>query len=282
MNWSDERYVRLFIRDTVTWKSLKFEGQTVLMHVLRKLDRAGVLDIGSTDPVEAVHLVTDIPIDFARIGLKRCIDCGVLEVDGDRILMPNYLDAQESIASNAARVRKYRARQKDLKDLMPDPDPPDPPTPNPPDSNAALPGWRNGNFAWLKVFGCWAEFTDCFDEPGHHKQACESIARMALKMDSQNPRRPLERAVRNCAADPWVLSKRPTPNYLAKNWTKFAAGPKRSKNDDDYRDLSRKAKEIRENYDYAVRMDDSAGVVAKLKTQAEIAKSKCTEYLAGY
>ena len=115
MDWSNERYVRIYTRDTLTWKILKWEGQTVLMHLSRRLDRAGVVDIGEVSPVDAVVALTDLPFELVEVGLKRCLEREVFVLDGDRILMPNYIEAQEAEASNAERQRRYRALRKALR-----------------------------------------------------------------------------------------------------------------------------------------------------------------------
>jgi hypothetical protein len=111
MDWSNERYVRLYTRDTITWKRLRWEGQLVMMSVLRKLDRSGVLDLGGLKSHEALELSLDLPTDILKTGLDRCLETGVLVVDGGRILMPNYFEAQESRAGNAERQRRYRSRR---------------------------------------------------------------------------------------------------------------------------------------------------------------------------
>lgn len=117
MDWANERYVRLYTRDTVTWLRLRWEGQCVLVLALRKLDRAGVLDLGGVDPHEAIETVTGLPMEVAKAGLDRCLQLGVFVIDGDRLLMPKFLDAQEATASNAERQRRHRAKKKALDGL---------------------------------------------------------------------------------------------------------------------------------------------------------------------
>ena len=46
MRWEDERYVRLYTRDSVDWLMLSLEAQGLLALILRKLDRAGILPLG--------------------------------------------------------------------------------------------------------------------------------------------------------------------------------------------------------------------------------------------
>ena len=46
MNWEDERYVRLYVRDTGDWCALSWDAQALLMHLLRKTDRSGIVQLG--------------------------------------------------------------------------------------------------------------------------------------------------------------------------------------------------------------------------------------------
>lgn len=48
MNWSDERYVKLYERDTLTWP---WQAKCVFALLLRKVDRSGVLDTGRSDTI---------------------------------------------------------------------------------------------------------------------------------------------------------------------------------------------------------------------------------------
>lgn len=118
MDWSNERYVRLYVRDTVTWKLLKWEGQTVLTQLMRKLDRAGVLDLGGCTPYEAIEALTELPENIIKTGFNRCIEKKVFVVKNDCILMPNFLDAQETPQSDAERARASRERRRDKAKLQ--------------------------------------------------------------------------------------------------------------------------------------------------------------------
>lgn len=113
MDWSDERYVRLYTRDTATWNSLEWEGQTVLMHLLRKVDRAGVMDF-EDDVADAVRHITRLPAEVIAVGLPKLIQKKVVEVTGSTLVFPNFLEAQEAKASERQRSAEYRARRRDL------------------------------------------------------------------------------------------------------------------------------------------------------------------------
>jgi len=114
MDWSDERYVRLYTRDTATWKRLKWQGQTVLMHLLRKVDRAGVLETkGESDAAAAIEAVTDLPNEVVEPGLKKLLEQEVVALRGNMLLFPKFIEAQEAHHTDAHRMREYRARRRD-------------------------------------------------------------------------------------------------------------------------------------------------------------------------
>ncbi len=114
MDWANERYIRVYIRDTLTWKRMRFEGQTVFMHVARKLDRAGRLPLDGMSPAEAISILTDVPEDFAVAGFDRLLspDLGVFQVVRGSLIAPNWVEAQEAKASPAQRQRESREKRK--------------------------------------------------------------------------------------------------------------------------------------------------------------------------
>lgn len=112
MDFANEYYVRLYTRDTTTWKRLAFEGQTVLMHVLRKMDMAGVLDVEDMEPWEGAVLHCGIPEDFARRGMERCIALGVLIHQSPFLVAPKYREANEASKSDRQRQAESRTRRR--------------------------------------------------------------------------------------------------------------------------------------------------------------------------
>jgi hypothetical protein len=110
MNFEDESYVRLYTRDTSTWLRLGFEGQAVLVFLIRKLDRSGVLD-GIEEPATDVALVTGVPLAIVEVGLPRLLERGVLTLRGTQLVMPNYVQAQNARQSDRVRKLESRARR---------------------------------------------------------------------------------------------------------------------------------------------------------------------------
>jgi Meiotically up-regulated gene 113 len=113
MDWPNERYVRVYTRDTVTWKLLDWRGRTVLMLMLRKVDRSGVVDVGE-DGAAGLAAVLELPIDVVEAGLAQLMKRRTIEHTGTAFVMPNFLEAQEAPQSDAQRKRASRERRRDL------------------------------------------------------------------------------------------------------------------------------------------------------------------------
>jgi hypothetical protein len=106
MDWANERYVRIYTRDTRTTKLVGWEGRAVLWEVLRKVDRAGVMEGVRT--AEDLALMVDIPLEFVRVALDRMISVGAVELSDMGLVVPNYLPAQETPQSDRQRQRESR------------------------------------------------------------------------------------------------------------------------------------------------------------------------------
>lgn len=112
MNFSDERYVRLYSRDTTTWKRLGWEGQCTLCQILRRLDRSGVLEIEDVSPAAAVSLHTGGPIAFIAAGVAKLLELGVMEHVGTSLVFPKFIEAQEAATSDKQRQKESRERRR--------------------------------------------------------------------------------------------------------------------------------------------------------------------------
>lgn len=110
MNFEDEHYVRIYTRDTKTWLRWGWEGQCVFMATMRKLDKAGILDVD--DPIEDVALVTGLPVEIVTAGLPRVLRSGTFEVRNGRLVCPRYIEGQTAAKSDAQRMREHRERRR--------------------------------------------------------------------------------------------------------------------------------------------------------------------------
>ena len=115
MNWSDERYVRIYTRDTPEWLCLSFPAQALLCLLLRKVDRAGVLALGKLGR-RAVGVAIGFPGDWPRLepALDELLADGCVRIEGDLLLVPNFIEAQEAKATDKARAKKRREKVRDL------------------------------------------------------------------------------------------------------------------------------------------------------------------------
>jgi hypothetical protein len=113
MRWEDERFVKVYTRETLTTLRLEWQGRAVLAELFKKVDRAGLLEIGHEDPVAALASLFRMPEEVVRVGWDRLTsgkDPVVTIRDGmsRAIFIPNFLPAQEANQSNTARKQKSR------------------------------------------------------------------------------------------------------------------------------------------------------------------------------
>lgn len=123
MDFANEPYVRIYRRDSQTWRRLGFEGQVCLMFLLRRTNLAGVIELEGFEPWQAASLC-GVPEELARVGVARLVELGCIAVADGRLAFPRYAEAQESPASQAERQRESRAKAalRDGKPTQPRPD----------------------------------------------------------------------------------------------------------------------------------------------------------------
>jgi hypothetical protein len=111
--WADERYVRLYTRDTVDWVAWGWEAQALFTLVLRKVDRAGTLALGKHGARGLAGLVA-MPLEVVERALRVLLEDGALELHGTVLVARNFIEAQEARASDRQRQQECRARKRDL------------------------------------------------------------------------------------------------------------------------------------------------------------------------
>lgn len=113
MHWEDEPYVRVYLRDTVTWRKLDWQARSLLLLLLRKVDRAGCMEVGS-DHAEGVALLVEMPLEVAAPALDRLLDVGSVTVRNGTLVMPNFVEAQAAKRTDKARQAEARAKRRDI------------------------------------------------------------------------------------------------------------------------------------------------------------------------
>lgn len=108
MRWDDESYVRLFRRTTPDWSLVPGPARSLFYALLREVDRAGILPMRKG--LAGVAKVIDWPQDLFDRYFPELLDDGCVRIEGDTLVIPNYLAAQEVHMSDAQRKRDQRER----------------------------------------------------------------------------------------------------------------------------------------------------------------------------
>jgi len=111
VNFEDEHYVRIYTKDSKTWLRWGWEGQTVFMHLMRRVDKAGVLD-DIQDPIPDVALLTGLPEAVVAQGLPRLLASDTLQHVNGLLVVPRYIEGQTSKRSDAVRAKESRERRR--------------------------------------------------------------------------------------------------------------------------------------------------------------------------
>jgi hypothetical protein len=109
MNWADERYIRVYTRDTADWLALGWEAQALFLLLQRKADRAGIVQCGRSG-VRGLAALVGMPPDVATRALAVLLEDGCLQATTGGFVFPEFLEAQEATSSDAARQRKHREK----------------------------------------------------------------------------------------------------------------------------------------------------------------------------
>lgn len=110
MNYGDERWVKLYTRDTASWLLMGWEAQAVLMQLMRRVDRAGVLNTAG-DPVGFISLLCRMPKEIVQIGYQKLVEMDTVSESENAIVLVNFLEAQENKTSDAEKQRRRRERR---------------------------------------------------------------------------------------------------------------------------------------------------------------------------
>ena len=103
MNWPDERYVRVYTRDTLEWQALPWQSRAVWLFLLRRLDRSGVLEVRpGPDRLRMISTAIGVPQEIVEVGVAGLLVDGCLLENEFGFVAPNFIEAQEAKASDAS------------------------------------------------------------------------------------------------------------------------------------------------------------------------------------
>lgn len=114
MRWEDERYVRIYTRDTPDWLAMQWQGRAVFYELARKVDRAGFIGVGKSG-IRGLAGCLHMPVEVVEVGIEDLITDGCVQRVEGGYLIRNFLEAQETPQSDKARKRNQRERDRDSK-----------------------------------------------------------------------------------------------------------------------------------------------------------------------
>lgn len=114
MDWSNERYVRIYTRDTADDLVLSWQAMGLWPLIVRKADRSGV--IATAHGPRGLAALVRWPLEVVIPAIAELLEDGriVESVDPRGYVIPNYVSAQEAPQSDAQRQRESRERRRDV------------------------------------------------------------------------------------------------------------------------------------------------------------------------
>lgn len=115
MNWSDEPWVKLYRRNTADWLAVGWEARAVYHELLKNVNRRGQIALGKSG-LRGLAVVLQMPQDVVERSIPILVEDGALVASSTDVVLVNFVEAQETRQSDAARKRAQREREKDQLD----------------------------------------------------------------------------------------------------------------------------------------------------------------------
>ena len=110
LDYSDERYARLYTRDTPEWHVLTWQAKAVYCLLRRKVDRSGVVPLGRGG-LRAVSALVGVPGDVGEPAMRELADSGYLDINAARVAVVEFVESETAVKSDALRQAESRARR---------------------------------------------------------------------------------------------------------------------------------------------------------------------------
>jgi hypothetical protein len=114
LQWEEERYARVYCRDTLDWQALSWDAQALWCQLNRKATRSGRIDLGRIGRRGVAALLGRAEL-AQRLdqALQELLDDGCVVLEGSVLVIPDFVEAQEAVSSGAKRMRELRERQRE-------------------------------------------------------------------------------------------------------------------------------------------------------------------------
>jgi hypothetical protein len=113
MDWTNERYVRLYTRDTETVLLQPWQARHIFREMCRKCDRAGVIECRTGPRGLAVILQMASDVETVATYLPHLLEDGSVVQIQDGYFLPNFMDANEAPQSDKQRAKESRHNRRD-------------------------------------------------------------------------------------------------------------------------------------------------------------------------
>lgn len=114
MDWSNERWVKLYTRDTSDFLLLSWQARGLFALILRAVNRRGEIDLGRTG-ARSLAVILHAGHDAAAViaALDELLADGCIAIEGQTLRVVNFEIAQSTPLSDAARARAHREKLRD-------------------------------------------------------------------------------------------------------------------------------------------------------------------------
>lgn len=113
MDWSNELWIKVYLTDTVEWMLLSWQAQGLFLLILRKINRAGVLELGRAGKKGlAMKLGGVANWPAMEPFLDELLKDGCVRIEGTQLLVPNFAEAQSTPMSARARKQVEYAKRR--------------------------------------------------------------------------------------------------------------------------------------------------------------------------
>lgn len=112
VNWDDEPFIKVYTRDTVWWCSLSWQAQGLLVLILRKCDRAGVIDLAGLGAAGLAGQLKMPTADLERYLPELTGKYGAIRVTDAKLVALNFVEAQGANKSERLRAKEHREKRR--------------------------------------------------------------------------------------------------------------------------------------------------------------------------
>lgn len=111
MDWANEQYILVYVRDSGDWLMWSWQTRAVMLFLLRKVNRAGILDLGK-GKLRALAKILEMPEGELSEAIAPLLEDGCVQLHEEKLIIPNFIPAQEAKHSDKARKQMSRERER--------------------------------------------------------------------------------------------------------------------------------------------------------------------------